>query len=204
MNRFRSSATVRLLGIAALFLLCGVRAAEAHLVTTGLGPLYDGIGHFLLSPEDWATVVALALLAGLGGAATSRWVLFGLPLAWLAGGMLGLLTRTPLPAAVTALVLFSVGALVAMDLRLRQNWVATIASVGGFLHGYLNGTTIAPASGASLMLLGVAMCVFILAALVAAVAVSRKIHWQRIGVRVAGSWLAAIGLLLVAWTLRKP
>lgn len=204
MNRFRSSSAGRILWGVALFLLCGVRAAEAHLVTTGLGPLYDGIGHFLLSPDDWATVIGLSLLAGLGGAATSRWVLFGLPLAWLAGGILGLLTRTPLPAAITALVLFSVGALVAMDLRLRQKRIAAIASVGGFLHGYLNGTTIAPASGAWLTLLGVAICVFVFVALIAAVAVSRKVHWQRIGIRVAGSWLAAIGLLLGAWTLRKP
>jgi hydrogenase/urease accessory protein HupE len=105
---------------------------------------------------------------------------------------------------VTALVLFSVGALVAMDLRLRQHWVAAVASIGGFLHGYLNGTTIAPASGPLLTLLGVAVCVFVLVALVAALAVSRKLHWQRIGIRVAGSWLAAVGLLLVAWTLRKP
>ena len=26
--------------------------AGAHLVTTGLGPFYDGISHFFLSPED--------------------------------------------------------------------------------------------------------------------------------------------------------
>ena len=26
--------------------------AEAHLVTTGLGPVYDGLGHLLVTPED--------------------------------------------------------------------------------------------------------------------------------------------------------
>ena len=38
---------------------------EAHLVTTGLGPVYDGIGHLVLSPEDWVPVLALGLFVGL-------------------------------------------------------------------------------------------------------------------------------------------
>ena len=48
-------------GIAVLLLL--QRSAQAHLVTTGLGPVYDGIGHFCLAPDDSIPVVALALLA---------------------------------------------------------------------------------------------------------------------------------------------
>ena len=45
--------------------------AEAHLVTTGLGPIYDGISHFALSPEVWVPVLALALcLVGR----SSRWL----------------------------------------------------------------------------------------------------------------------------------
>jgi len=35
--------------------------AAAHLGTTGMGPVYDGIGHFLLTPEDLVPVLALAL-----------------------------------------------------------------------------------------------------------------------------------------------
>jgi urease accessory protein len=41
--------------------------SEAHLNTTGMGPVYDGVIHFLLSPEDFVPVLALALLAGLRG-----------------------------------------------------------------------------------------------------------------------------------------
>ena len=44
--------------------------AHAHLVTTGLGPVYDGISHVLLSPDDLLPVVAMALLAGLNGRET--------------------------------------------------------------------------------------------------------------------------------------
>jgi len=56
--------------------------AHAHLVTTGLGPLYDGITHLFMSPDDLVPVLALALLAGLNGAAAGRWAAgkMGLPL----------------------------------------------------------------------------------------------------------------------------
>ena len=57
---------LRVLGtVAAVTLLPA--PAHAHLVTTGLGPLYDGISHLFLSFEDLLPVVALALLAGLNG-----------------------------------------------------------------------------------------------------------------------------------------
>ena len=46
--------------------------AFAHLVTTGMGPVYDGIGHLLLTPEDLVPVFAIALYAGLRGAVAGR------------------------------------------------------------------------------------------------------------------------------------
>jgi len=33
--------------------------------STGMGPIYDGLLHFLMSPEDLIPALALALLAGL-------------------------------------------------------------------------------------------------------------------------------------------
>src|SRR5262249_7727204 len=59
---------------------------EAHLVTTGLGPVYDGMGHFLVTPEDLLPVLTLALWAGLRGAGAGRRVLGLFPSAWFVGG----------------------------------------------------------------------------------------------------------------------
>ena len=61
-------------------------AAQAHLVTTGLGPVYDGAAHFVLSPEDLVPLLALALLAGLRGPAAGRAALFAVTVFWLVGG----------------------------------------------------------------------------------------------------------------------
>jgi hypothetical protein len=51
-------------------------------------------------------------------------------------------------------------------------------------------------------LLGLLAALFVLVALVAAGVVSLHQQWTRIAVRVAGSWMAAIGLLMLGWALR--
>jgi len=48
----------------------------------------------------------------------------------------------------------------------------------------------------------VSLAVFVLVALVAALVVSLRAQWARVTVRVAGSWIKAIGLLMLGWTYR--
>jgi hypothetical protein len=43
---------------------------------------------------------------------------------------------------------------------------------------------------------------FVLVAIVSAFVVSLKPPWARIVVRVAGSWVAAMGLLMIGWFFR--
>ena len=52
-------------------------------------------------------------------------------------------------------------------------------------------------------LLGLVCAVFVLVALVAALVVWLRAEWTRIAVRVAGSWIAASGFLLLGWAARK-
>lgn len=66
--------------LAALALGFASTPASAHLVSTGLGPLYDGITHFALTPEELLPMAALALPAGLRGPAHARLVVFTLAL----------------------------------------------------------------------------------------------------------------------------
>jgi len=183
--------------LAALVLFPG--EARAHLVTTGLGPVYDGISHFALTPEDVLPVLALALLAGLSGPRCGRAVLFVLPVAWLSGGLLGLSRSSELPLpALTASTLLALGAMVALDRKLPLGLAAGLAAALGLLHGYLNGTAKLGALGLS----GVAATLFVVVALVAAFVVSLRAPWSRIAVRVAGSWLVAISMLMLGWAFR--
>jgi urease accessory protein len=178
--------------------------AEAHLATTGLGPVYDGISHLLLSPDDLVPVIAMALLAGLNGPAAGRRTLFVLPVTWMLGGLAGFAQQTTvLPGALTALSFLVLGVLTAADRRLSPGAVTGLATALGLLHGWLNGAGIAEAGREPLALAGIGTAVFVVVALGAALVVALRSGWQRIAVRVAGSWVAAIGLLLLGWAIRR-
>ncbi len=184
-------------------LLLAPVAAQAHLVNTGLGPIYDGISHLFLSLEDLLPVIALGLLAGLNGAVAGRRVLFALPLAWLAGGVAGAF----MPAALLALVpvglsLLVLGTLTAADLKISLAAAMLLAITLGVVHGWRNGAAIANAGQSSAGLVGITGAVFVVFALVAALVLVMQLPWTRIAVRVAGSWIAATGLLVTGWTLR--
>ncbi len=180
-------------------------AAHAHLVTTGLGPVYDGIGHFFLSPDDVGAALAVALLAGLRGPASGRLAVIALPLAWLLGGVAGDLAPTPGSSAeiASAVSLLILGILVASDLALPLAALTAIAALAGAAHGFFNGTALREAGGptAALQLVGITLTLVVLATVGAALAVSARRPVPRIIIRVSGSWIAATGLLLLGWTL---
>ena len=177
--------------------------SHAHLMNTGLGPFYDGVSHFTLTPEDLLPALALALLAGQRGSRTGRLALFALSLAWLAGGLAGLTFPTNRSAtALTTVSFLALGGLVAADARLRPEWVTGLALVLGILHGYLNGAAMSQAKLGALGLVGIVTALFVAVTLVAALVVALRAPWARVAVRVAGSWIAAIGLLLLGWSFR--
>jgi hypothetical protein len=193
-----------LLAAAACALLRPV--AQAHLVTTGLGPVYDGVGHFFLSPEDVLIAVALALFAGLRGPSAGRTVIIALPAGWLAGGIAGLYGgMAPVDGQVpSAVSLLLAGVLIAADAALPGVWVSIVALGLAAAHGFYNGMAMREA-GSSVALLelgGIAAALFVLASLFAAWVVALRRPAARIVVRVAGSWTAAIGLLLLGWAVR--
>ncbi len=177
--------------------------AEAHLVTTGLGPLYDGVLHFAVTPEDLVPVLALALLAGLRGVTHGRRALFVLPAAWLLGGVIGLAVHGGVTPSWTALSFVVLGGLVALDVHLPLMATTLLAALLGLGHGYLNGGVLAQPGLGVMELLGVVAGAFTLVALAASLVVPLRAVWARVVVRVAASWIAAMGLLLVGWAIRS-
>jgi urease accessory protein len=202
MEAFQMRKAARLLPAAAL--LSFAAPADAHLVTTGLGPVYDGIAHLVMSPADLALVVALTLFAGMRGARAGRTILAVLPVSWLAGGLVGL----SLPTAsnlewTTGPCFLFVGALIAADRNLSAGVVAALATAVGAFHGFLAGSALSTTPSGGLELLGGLAALLVVVTLVAGVVVSLKVFWARIAVRVLGSWIAATGLLMLGWTLRN-
>lgn len=188
-------------GAAAAMVFLMPNVAVAHLVTTGMGPVYDGIGHLLLTPEDLIPAMAIALYAGLRGKAPGRRALFFFPLAWLAGGFAGLMiTGTPaFPLPVLSFLLL--GGLIAADLNLPDNIVSTLVIAVGITHGFYNGTAMEGGPGIS-GLLGITATLFVLVAIASAFVISLQAAWTRVAVRVTGSWIAAVGLLMLGWLVK--
>ena len=183
--------------------LAAATPAQAHLMNSGFGPFYDGLAHPLLSPEDLLPALAVILLAGLGGARQGRCVLATLPLAWLAGMAGGWAIGLPgVPAWLTAVATAAIGALVASDVRLPLTLVVAIAAALGALHGYDNGRDLAATTGALVAILGIACSLFAITSLVAGQVTVLKAPWARLAVRICGSWIAAVGLLMFGWSMR--
>lgn len=178
-------------------------AASAHLVSSGAGPFYDGVAHFFVSVEDLMVVVGLALFGGLAGRRSAAAVAVATPSAWLAGLVAGRLLDGPtaLPVA-TAVGLMAAGLLAAAAPSARWPVAAAVAVGLAGLHGVLNGGAIAETGTAWLAAAGIVSAAAVLGLLVAAVTASRDGGWQRIAARALGSWVAAVGLLTLAWQFR--
>ena len=190
-------------GAIAIALLLVGASAEAHLESTGMGPVYDGALHFLTSPEDLVPALALALLAGLRGADHGRSVLFTLPAAWLLGSLAGLgAAATSAGLLGAALWFLLLGGLVVFDARLSRGAVTALAALLGLFHGYLNGSGMVFTLQAVVAMAGLAAGVFVVVALGTAAVVPMRAAWARIAVRVGGSWIAASGLLMLGWSMR--
>jgi urease accessory protein len=177
---------------------------EAHLNSTGMGPIYDGLVHFLTSVDDLVPVLALALLAGLRGPSHGRRALFVLPVAWLLGGLLGLAASAANGSrAFSPMWFLLLGGLLAADAELSLGVLTIVVTVLGFHHGYLNGLGLGASVASTAALLGLAFAVFALIALAAASVVPLRAQWARIAVRVVGSWIAACGILMFGWAVRS-
>jgi urease accessory protein len=201
-------------------LLAGVVAAatpaQAHLMNSGFGPFYDGLAHPLISPGDLLPAIAMTLLAGLGGARHGRFVLATLPAAWLAGMAVGIgmaagagtpaewaIGVAAAPAWLNAVVTALLGALVASDLRLPLALIIAVAAALGALHGYDNGHDLASTTGALLAIVGIACALFAIVSLLAGQVAVLQAQWARLAVRISGSWIAAVGLLMLGWSVRS-
>jgi hydrogenase/urease accessory protein HupE len=101
--------------------------------------------------------------------------------------------------ALSSLIL---GTLVAAHLRVPLPAVTALALGLGLVHGVPNGVAMRQEGPGVLGLLGLLVALVVLVGLVAAYIVSRQQQWPRMAVRVAGSWMAAIGLLMLGWALR--
>ncbi|MFN8008528.1 MAG: hypothetical protein U0V70_16205 [Terriglobia bacterium] len=150
---------------------------EAHLNSTGMGPLYDGLMHARVEPGRFRSVLALALLVGLRGAAadggerslSSRWRGSG---GVTAGTWAAARAANPisLPAGFFSLEGCSL---------LMPGYPEDVHWPGSFtrtLSGYLNGSGMGELGTSAVALLGLVFAVFVQVALAASLVVQMQVH----------------------------
>jgi len=195
-NRNRFAVTI-VVGTSVVF---GVAThALAHSVNKRFGDFYGGMLHPLTAMEHLLPIIGLGLLAGQQGTKQARWVLLLFATGMLTGAVVsGYVEPISFVAWFNRFSLIAVGILVAFAARLPFPLLAATALLLGLSHGYENTADISTAVATYLFVPGVVASGIALVAVVAAIAVSRQAPWQRVAVRVVGSWIAAIGLLVIS------
>jgi len=183
-------------------LLLAPRYAQAHLIQTGFGGFYDGMAHLLMTPTDLLLVAGCGLLAGSQEKVISRKAILLFPIAWSSGILFGHLWPVAGELSVLTTISFGVvGGLVALNFSLPGSLCLGLIVLFGILHGLTNGATLAT-SGLLLSTVGISLGLVVIVTLIAAMTVSLHAGWQRVSVRVIGSWLAAVGMLMCGWMFR--
>jgi urease accessory protein len=67
------------------------------------------------------------------------------------------------------------------------------------VHGLFNGSALAAIGAGPVSLVGIVVTALMVVLLVSASIVPLQAAWTRVAVRVAGSWVAAVGLLMLGW-----
>lgn len=185
----------------AICLLLAAESACAHSAARGAGDFYAGALHALTALEHVLPFLALGILAGQQARKTEP-VLLVFCLALAAGATVALWTP-PLPY-VGLLNIFSAilfGGLAAAAWSLPMAICYGLAAVFGLSHGFANGAGMIEQTKPYLFIPGVAIAGLAVTAyglIVTDYLLHRKAGWIRIAVRVAGSWIAAIGILVLA------
>jgi urease accessory protein len=191
---------------------------HAHATSESINHFYAGLLHPLITPEHVLAIIALGLLAGQQRAANNQsvaWTLvfalglaLGALLAWWVGdsqtlqqSLVSLPTLTLLNLG--SILLFSL--LIAVARPLPSLLMYPLAGASGFMHGVANGIEITADTHIYLFIPGLAAGTLVAALYCMALADfasrPRPYQWPRIALRVAGSWIAAIGILMLgmAW-----
>jgi urease accessory protein len=188
--------------LACLMTLVIAEPALAHSPIKGIGSFFNGLLHPVLVPAHLLLLLAVGVFWGQQGPQKIEVVLgvfafatiLGLTAAWFSIG-----------AEVEALVLVlsaTIGLLIAIRPAAGLLWCSVIALLAGFFLGGDSAQDELSGKAKLFTLFGNAVAIYLLPlyAMVLADYFNKK-EWQKIGIRILGSWIAASSLLVLALSL---
>jgi urease accessory protein len=172
--------------------------AWAHTALRSMGSFWSGVAHVLTSLDQIALLLGLAIWVSFQERQLDAPVIGAAFLACLAGMVVAAAVGSqfdfsPLVAALMVLV----GLAAAARLQMGTGPVVALASAGGLLTG---AASTAGAANISLGLYSLGGSIGAAAVISWGLIATRRVNfdWGRIALRAGASWIAAIGLMIVA------
>ena len=183
-------------GIGPVFLIFP-SSALAHPMK-GVGDFYAGMLHPMTSVECVLPIIALSLLAGQQNRRTAIAMLLSFPIASALAALLALvLPVSPFVAVINTSAMAVLGILVALNRSLPEISVI-LSAVLGLTVGWANGGELTPDTSAYRFIPGLAVVGLLLISYGIGLVRSLDMPWAKTAVRVTGSWIAAIGILVLS------
>jgi urease accessory protein len=169
----------------------------AHIVP-GVTDFYAGLLHPLTAVEHVLVLAAVGLLAGQQArpVALRTLLLFVLLLAASAACAGAIGAAVPLDTALLVSIV-ATGGLVAARWPLPAGVVYVVVGLVAMLHGVANVAEMRPTMSSVRFAAGGAVAAFVVTTYALGIARRARAPWAEVAVRVAGSWIAAVGIL--AW-----
>jgi urease accessory protein len=187
------------LGLALLTMLLNPTVAGAHPIK-GVGDFYAGMLHPLTALEFLLPWIALALFAGQQGRRAALLTLCIFPVALMSGAVLALILP---PLAWVPEINLAVIPLLGLAVALARSFPSTVTvllvTVVGLLHGLANGSEITATMSPWRFIPGLPAVAILVLSYGIGLVRSLEQPWTRIAVRVAGSWIAAAGVMICAF-----
>ncbi|MGD9254374.1 MAG: HupE/UreJ family protein [Chromatiales bacterium] len=188
----------------ALVLACMPGIALAHAPIEGMDSFYNGVLHPVLVPAHLLAIMTAGMLIGQQGVKRMQApliaFLFVLIAALATTGFLDL----SLPESVGERLLLSMavlcGVLVAVEMELSLMPLMALGIVLGFLLGMDSSQPELQGRAKLAILTGTGVGGFLLILYAAAAAEFANRHWQKIGIRILGSWATASAFIVLAFS----
>jgi urease accessory protein len=186
-----------IIAVTAGWITLAPQAALAHPMR-GVGDFYAGMLHPVVTLQTVLPIVALSLFTGQQRRESAIHLLVAFPLALILGALLATSGNAPLLLGMVQLIFTAVfGILVALQLRV-PGWL--LVGSGALLGISAGWTTASDAIGqvsryrfvAGLAVVGLLLLVYGIG-----LVRNLRVEWTQIAVRVVGSWIAAVSILVV-------
>jgi urease accessory protein len=164
----------------------------------GVGDFYAGMLHPVITIETVLPLIALSLLAGQQRREAAIHLLVAFPAALIVGALLASLRDAPSSLGIVQLILTAgFGILVAFARPVPSWLLVALGAVLGVAAGWANAAELVGQGSRLRFIAGLALVGLLLLVYGNGLVRNLKREWTQIAVRVVGSWIAAVSILVL-------